>query len=127
MAMPLDPQIKAILDQAASSGAPPLSSLAPAQARAAFRNLVGRFAGPVPAVAKSENRVIPGPAGQIGIRVYTPEGIGPFPALMFFHGGGWVLGDLETHDGLCRALCREAGCVTVSVDYRRAPEHKFPA
>jgi acetyl esterase len=125
--MPLEPQIKAILDQAASSGAPPLSSLAPAQARAAFRSMLDSFRGTLPAVAKSEDRVIPGPAGQIGIRVYTPEGTGPFAALMFFHGGGWVLGDLESHDGLCRALTREARCVTVSVDYRLAPEHKFPA
>ncbi len=125
--MPLEPQIKAILDQAASSGAPPLSSLTPSQARAAFRTMLDAFRGTLPAIAKSEDRVIPGPAGQIGIRVYTPERTGPFPVAMFFHGGGWVLGDLESHDGVCRALTREAHCVTVSVDYRLAPEHKFPA
>jgi acetyl esterase len=125
--MPLDPQIKAILDQAASSGAPPLSSLSPHKARAAFRAMMERFAGTPPLVAKSEDRAIPGPAGEIGVRIYTPEGKKPFPALMFFHGGGWVLGDLDTHDPLCRALTNEARCITVAVDYRLAPEHKFPA
>jgi acetyl esterase len=65
--------------------------------------------------------------GTIPIRVYTPTGTGPFPILVFFHGGGWVIGDLESHDGLCRSLTNAVGCVTVSVDYRLAPEHKFPA
>ena len=61
------------------------------------------------------------------MRVYTPEGRGPFPLVVFFHGGGWVLGDLDTHDPMCRALCSGADCVVVSVDYRLAPEHRFPA
>jgi len=125
--MPLDPKIKAFIDQAASSGAPPLSSLTPQQARAAFRGLFESFGGTPPPVAKSEDRAIPGPAGDIGVRIYTPEGKEPFPALMFFHGGGWVIGDLDTHDPLCRALTNAARCVTVAVDYRLAPEHKFPA
>ncbi len=125
--MPLDPQIKAILDQAASSGAPPLNTLTPHKARLAFRAMLESFTDTPPMVAKCEDHAIPGPEGEIGLRIYTPEGKGPFPALMFFHGGGWVLGDLDTHDALCRALTREARCVTVSVDYRLAPEHKFPA
>jgi acetyl esterase len=125
--MPLDPQIKAIIDQAASSGAPPLSSLKPGQARAAFRALFKNFGGTPAAVAKADDRAIPGPAGEIGLRIYTPAGKGPFPALMFFHGGGWVVGDLDTHDPLCRALTNEARCITVAVDYRLAPENKFPA
>lgn len=125
--MPLDPQIKPIIDQAASAGAPPLSSLTPTQARAAFRALFKNFGGTPAPIAKSEDRAIPGPAGEIGLRIYTPQGKGPFPALMFFHGGGWVVGDLDTHDPLCRALTNEARCITVAVDYRRAPEHKFPA
>lgn len=125
--MPLDPRIRAFIDQAASSGAPPLSSLTPKQARAGFRTLFENFGGTPLPVAKSEDRVIPGPAGDIGLRIYTPEGKGPFPVLMFFHGGGWVVGDLDTHDPLCRALTNEARCVTVAVDYRLAPEHKFPA
>jgi acetyl esterase len=125
--MALDPQIKAIIDQAASAGAPPLSSMSPRQARQGFRAMFQAFGGTPQTVAKSEDRAIPGPAGEIGVRVYTPEGKGPFPALMFFHGGGWVVGDLDTHDPLCRALTNGARCVTVAVDYRLAPEHKFPA
>ncbi len=125
--MPLEPQIKAILDQAAAAKAPPLSSMSPGQARKAFRAMLESFGGAPPRVAKSDDQAIDGPAGQIGLRIYTPEGKGPFPALVFFHGGGWVLGDLESHDALCRALTNEARCVTVAVDYRRAPENKFPA
>jgi len=70
---------------------------------------------------------IPGPAGEIPIRVYTPKVQSPAPALIYFHGGGWVLGDLESHDHVCRALANNASCVVLSVDYRLAPEHKFPA
>ena len=79
------------------------------------------------AVGKVEDRAIPGPAGSIPIRIYTPAGNGPFPVLVFYHGGGFVIGDLESHDGLCRSLTNGAGCVTVAVDYRLAPEAKFPA
>jgi acetyl esterase len=124
--MPLNPQAKAFLDQAAASGAPPLNALPVAEAR---KVLVSLF---VPAqkeaVAKIEDRKIPGPGGyQIPIRIYTPAGKGPFPLLMYFHGGGWVLGDIESHDGTSRELANKAGCIVVSVDYRLAPEHKFPA
>jgi acetyl esterase len=78
-------------------------------------------------VAHVENRVIPGPAGDIPVRLYVPEGTGPFPVLMHFHGGGWVSGNLDTHDLGCRLFCREVGCLVLAVDYRRPPEHKFPA
>jgi acetyl esterase len=78
-------------------------------------------------VGRVEDRRIPGTAGEIPLRVYTPEGRGPFPLIAFFHGGGFVLCSLETHDELCRALCRDAGAVVVSVDYRLAPEAKYPA
>jgi acetyl esterase len=125
--MPLDPQIKTIVDQAASAGAPPLSSMSPEAPRNVFRTMFAGFIGAPAPLAKSEDRAIAGPGGDIAVRIYTPEGKGPFPVLMFFHGGGWVLGDLETHDGLCRGLSREARCITVSVDYRLAPENKFPA
>ena len=67
------------------------------------------------------------PGGEIPLRVYTPAGAGPFPLLVYFHGGGWVIGSIETHDAICRTLTNAAGCVTVSVDYRLAPEHTFPA
>ncbi|HEX2988121.1 MAG TPA: alpha/beta hydrolase, partial [Chloroflexota bacterium] len=82
--------------------------------------------GPQP-LAAVEDRMIPGPVGEIHLRVYTPEGKGPFPLLLYFHGGGWVVGSVNTHDGVCRQLSLESGCMLVSVDYRLAPENKFPA
>lgn len=125
--MPLDPQAQALLDQIAAAPGPKLHSLEPADAR---RLTAGMFKVPperAEKVARVEDRTIPGPAGEIPIRVYTPEGAGPFPVLVFFHGGGWVICNLDTHDGICRALTNKARCVTVSIDYRLAPEHKFPA
>jgi acetyl esterase len=124
--MPLDPQARALLDQLKALGAPPLNELSPPDARIAAQAL-GSLSGPPAAVAKVEDRKIPGPAGEISVRIYTPAGSGPFPVLLFFHGGGWVIGDLDTQDGPCRTLANNAGCVVVSVDYRLAPEHKFPA
>ncbi len=123
--MPLDPQVKALMDM--MKGMPLFSALSPEAARkqtAEMRAL--RNASPT-AVASVENRTIPGPAATIPIRVYTPSGTGPFPVLVYYHGGGFVIGDLESHDGVCRALTNGAGCVTVAVDYRLAPEAKFPA
>jgi acetyl esterase len=124
--MPLNPQAKAFLDQAAATGAPPLNALPVAEARQALKSLF------VPeqkeAIQKVEDRKIPGPSGhQIPVRIYTPAGTAPFPLLVYFHGGGWVLGDIESHDGTSRELANKAGCIVVSVDYRLAPEHKFPA
>jgi len=125
--MPLDPEIKAVLDMAADL--PPLTGGTPAQARAQFETLITAMRGgtAVEPVGKVADRAIPGPGGSIPIRVYAPADAGPFPLLMFFHGGGWVLGDLESHDALCRMLTNQARCVAVSVDYRLAPEAKFPA
>jgi acetyl esterase len=80
-----------------------------------------------PALASVTDRTVPGPDGEVPVRVYRPEGDGPFPTVVFFHGGGWVIGDLESHDLACRHLARESGCVVVAVDYRRAPEHPYPA
>jgi acetyl esterase len=124
--MPLDPQARAYLDQLAALNAPPLSALTPEVARQAIQMQTVLVAEREP-VARVEDRRIPGPEGEIPLRIYTPAGAGPFPALVFFHGGGWVICDLETHDGLCRSLTNGVGCVVVSVDYRLAPEHKFPA
>lgn len=124
--MPLDPQTKMYLDQMAALNQPPFSVLTPDQIR---RGIAGQFAN-MPAgepVARVENRSIPGPAGEIPVRIYTPAGSGPFPVLVFFHGGGWVICNLDTHDAPCRSLANGADCVVVSVDYRLAPEHKFPA
>jgi acetyl esterase len=85
------------------------------------------WGGPPIAFPGVFNREIPGPAGDIPIRIYRPQGDGPFPALVYFHGGGWVIGNLDTHDNVCRDLSKKAKCVVINVDYRLAPEHKFPA
>lgn len=123
----LDPQMKAVLDQAAAAGGKPFHQLTPVEARQAIEAMFAAFRGAPVDVGKVEDRKIPGPAGQIPVRIYNPAGTGPFGALVYFHGGGWVIGNLETHDDTCRQLTAGAGCVTISVDYRLAPEHKFPA
>jgi acetyl esterase len=123
--VPLDPKVRAALDLAGPLT--PFSQMTPAQARADFdrRNAaVVRLHEPVGSVA---DRTIPGDGGPVPVRVYTPAGAGPFAAVLFFHGGGWVVGTLDSHDDVCRSLCRRAGCVVVSVDYRLSPEVKFPA
>lgn len=125
--MQLHPQMKAILDQAAASGAKPFHSETPVEARRGISALLEPFNNAPEKVAKSEKRTIPGPAGQIPVQIYTPEGKATFPVLVYFHGGGWTIGSLASWDSLCRSLSNAAGCVTVSVDYRLAPEHKFPA
>lgn len=121
--MPLDPQAQAVMEQVAALGFPPVHQVSPEQARANNR---ARPRAPGPAVARVEDRRLPGPEGEIPVRIYTPEGTGPFPALVWFHGGGWVVGDLESADATARHLTVGANCVVVSVDYRLAPEAKFP-
>jgi acetyl esterase len=125
--MPLDPQADALVKQMAAAPGPKLQELSPAEARKLTAVSFKMLAGAAEDVAKVENRKIPGPAGQISLRIYTPSGPGPFPMLVFYHGGGWTIGDLDTHDAACRSLTNGARCVTVSVDYRLAPESKFPA
>jgi acetyl esterase len=125
--MPLDPQARAFLDQLVAMGGPPLHALPVPEARALMGALAGMSGTPDVALAGVANRTIPGPAGEIPVRIYTPEGAGPFPILVYFHGGGWVLGGLDTHDGACRQLAHGARCLVLSVDYRLAPEHKYPA
>ena len=124
--MPVDPQLQPLLDLLANSDAPAFNTLEPEQARAFMANLrAGARVVEGPVVA---DRSVPGPGGDVPVRTYVPpEGEGPFPLLVWFHGGGWVLGDLEDADAICRALCLGARCVVVSVDYRLAPEHPFPA
>src|SRR2546430_8717550 len=124
--MPLDPQAKAVLDQFASMGGPQLHEMSVAQARELILGMVA-LAGEPESIARVENRTVPGSAGQIPVRIYTPVGTAPFPVLVYFHGGGWVIGNLDTHDGICRSLANRVGCLVVSVDYRLAPEHPFPA
>ncbi len=124
--MPLDPQAKLLLDQMASMGTPPLQAMSVPEARA-FIDSMRAFTGDVEPVAHVEDLTIPGPAGAISARLYRPAASGPLPLLVYFHGGGWVIGGLESHDGLCRTLANAAGCAVLAIDYRLAPEHKFPA
>ena len=124
--MPLDLQTQAMLEMLAAMGMPPMYTQSVDDARKAM-TAMSAAAGEIEAVGKVEDREIAGPAGKIPLRLYTPEGKGPFPVLVYFHGGGWVIGDIESHDAVCRSLTNAAGCITVSVDYRLAPEHKFPA
>lgn len=125
--MNVDPQMQSLLDMAAKGGGKPFNQMTPAEARTAADTMFAAFRGTPREVAKVVDMKIPAPAGEVPLRVYTPQGTGPFGCLMFFHGGGWVIGNIETHDALCRELTVNAGCVTVSVDYRLAPEHRFPA
>lgn len=125
--MPLDPQLKPLIDAMASNpDAKETHEQTPEEAREAYRALGAMF-GPGEVVARVEDRSFPGPESEIPLRIYTPEGKGPFAVLVFFHGGGFVIGDLESHDKECRALCNRAGCIVVAVHYRLAPEHPFPA
>jgi acetyl esterase len=124
--MPLDPQAQTLLDQLALMPQVPMAEQTPEGFRAAF-GMLAALSGEPDQVAGVEDRTIPGPAGEIPVRIYTPEGSGPFPVLVFFHGGGFVIGDLDTHDGACRELCNGATAVVVAVDYRLAPEHPYPA
>lgn len=123
--MPLEATTAAMLAAAAEAGAPPLSDLNPVQAREMYR-MMQPPADDI-TVGKVEDRLIPGPAGEIPIRIYLPEGSGPHPVHLHYHGGGWVIGDLETHDADCREICRAAGVIVIAVDYRLAPEHLYPA
>ena len=126
--MPLDPQARSLLDAEAARGATPVHQLSVEQARHTVETGAPALFGPLDPVASVENRVVSGPLGGIPIRISTPvEARRPLPAVVYFHGGGWVVGSLDTHDGICRALARRSGSVVVAVDYRLAPEHRFPA
>ena len=124
--MSLDPQARAVLDQIAAIGGPPLHELSVREARQSLAAMA-EMQGVPEDVAKIEDRTLPSPAGGIPVRIYTPAGRGSLPVLVYFHGGGWVIGSVEGNDVLCRALSNAAGCIVMSVDYRLAPEHPFPA
>src|SRR5262245_7345711 len=124
--MPLDPAVRTFLDQLVAMGLPAFETQTVEQARAAIR-MMSQSGPPGEPVDHVEDRHVPGPAGSIPVRVYAPAGRRPAPALVYFHGGGWVIGGIDTHDGLCRQLANRAGATVVSVDYRLAPEPKFPA
>ena len=124
--MPLAPEYQAMFEQLAAAGpTPSLSEIPVSDARDAYRAM--RPVNPELAIHATEDRQVSGPLGDIPIRIYRPEGDGPFGTLVYFHGGGWVIGDIDTCDAVCRELATLANIVVVSVDYRMAPEHVFPA
>ncbi|HEX4987021.1 MAG TPA: alpha/beta hydrolase fold domain-containing protein [Burkholderiales bacterium] len=127
--MPLDPQVQVLLDLAKQAALPEVWQLTPDQGREQYAARVDKLKFS-DTIHRSEDRRIPGPGSEIPIRIYTPREPGPMeklPVLMWFHGGGFVIGSLDTHDSVCRMLANQADCLVVSVDYRLAPEHRFPA
>jgi acetyl esterase len=125
--MPLDPQVKVLLEQLVAAGGPALDEMSPEEARTMFV-AIAALAGPPEEVASVDDRQIPGPAGNIPVRIYTPaDGAAPRPAIVYFHGGGFVIGNIDSHDATSRQLANLVGAVVVSVDYRLAPEHRSPA
>jgi len=124
--VPLDPQCEALLNQMAETGAPPPETVSVEDNRALIA-MIAELSGPAEDLARVEDVNVPGPAGDIPVRVYVPAGDGPFPTVVFFHGGGWVIGDIDSHDVPVRRLANLVPAVVMSVDYRLAPEHPFPA
>ncbi|HEY6925090.1 MAG TPA: alpha/beta hydrolase [Steroidobacteraceae bacterium] len=134
--MPLDPRAKRFLDRLAALNPPSVLALTVSERRTGLSQMLS-FAGPGSPVGRIAERTLEGPDGKhLVLRIYTPMGVdeaqargsgGLLPALVYFHGGGLVAGTLDTHDPICRALSNATGCVIISVDYRLAPEHPFPA
>ncbi len=125
--MPLHPQIQAALKALAEAKLPALESLSPEAARAQMDAMSRARGGEPTPVARLEDRTIPGPVGDIPVRIYWPREGGGDGAVLYLHGGGHVIGSLDTHDKICRNLTVGSGAVVVSVDYRMGPEHRFPA
>jgi acetyl esterase len=126
----LHPQTQALLDLMIERGVPPTHTLTPTDARAFYRERRGFTQPESPPVARTRDLRAEGPHGAIPLRLYRPLGSAEatiLPVLVYYHGGGWVIGDLDTHDTLCRELANGAGCAVVAVDYRMGPEHRFPA
>jgi acetyl esterase/lipase len=124
--MSLDPQAQRVLDAMAALNLKPVESSTPDEARESIRSRTAAL-GPFEDVAAVADHRLPVVGGEITVRAYSPGGPSPLPVLVYYHGGGWVIGDLYTHDGLCRSLTNAARCAVVSVDYRLAPESKYPA
>lgn len=124
--MPLDPAVRTMLDQLEAVGAPPFSEQTPEEARAGFA-LLTDIVGPPETAVPTEDRTVPGPDGAIPVRVYRPAADAPLPVVVYFHGGGWVIGDIASHDTVCHRLAAGVPAVVVNVGYRLAPEHRFPA
>jgi acetyl esterase/lipase len=128
--MALDPQVKAVLELVAKANRPAYNTLSPKEARQLFIDTRPASTPTPPEIGSVKDLSAQGPHGPIPLRVYRPAGVADgtrLPAYVFFHGGGWVIGDINTHDVLCRQLTAASGASVISVDYRLAPEHKFPA
>lgn len=127
---PLDPQVVELLARAARSPLPAYHQVPPAVARRLYRDTRAALTPDPPPVESVRLLLAPGPAGPVPVRAYRPRSAAPetvLPALVYFHGGGWVIGDLDTHDVVCRTLANGARCAVFSVEYRKAPEAPFPA
>lgn len=125
-----DPQVEKLLELTRSLGRPPFEQLTPGEARAAYAASWDFLQPPAQDVASLRDITIDGPAGALALRIYRGAGTAPddaLPALVFLHGGGFVIGNLDSHDRLCRRIANQAGICVVAVDYRLAPEHPFPA
>ena len=123
----LHPEVRALLEMMDAQDAPPLETQDPVEVRNARLEPMKLLAGEPDVLGRVEELRIPGPAGDIPARLYSNE-LGELrPALVYFHGGGFVFGNLDTHDAVCRGIAKESGAVVISIDYRLAPEHKFPA
>ncbi len=124
----LHPQARALLDLLVERGVPPTHTLGVDEARHYYRERRHLTQPAPPPINELRELTASGPAGPIALRLYRDgPATGPRPVLVYFHGGGWVIGDLDTHDTLCRQLALQSGCAVVSVDYRLGPEHPFPA
>lgn len=121
----LDPQAQALIDAAIASGLPPVYSLPVAQARRRMRDAF-IWGDPEP-IEQRKDLIVPGPAGDLTVRLYHPSPGRRLPLIVFFHGGGWIVNDLDTHDRLCVQFAVESSCAVLSVDFRCAPEHPYPA
>ena len=125
--MTIDPQARAYLDRAAASGVPPAHLVSPEEARRNFRAGTPLVVGEPIELPRIEDLAVPGPAGAVPVRLYAPSSEPALPITLYFHGGGWVVGDLDSHDHLCRRLAALSGSIVLAVDYRLAPEHPYPA
>jgi acetyl esterase len=123
--VPLDPEVEALLLEMAQAEGKPLEESTPAEARAASWDWL-RWVGEPEDVAQVGHRFIPGPTADLPVRIYTPNGVAPFPALVYFHGSGWTISNIELADAPHRALANRTGCVVIAVNYQKAPEHKYP-
>ncbi len=126
--MQLDTNVRNLLDMLAASGQPKLWEVTPVDARKMVLEMTRMVEGKE-AISKIENGTLPGPGGSLPFRIYAPvvSADEPLAGIVYFHGGAWIFGDLDTHDSMCRMLANESGCRVISIDYRLAPEHKFPA